>query len=354
MPTPVMELDKEYVFGHCTKYLSRDYRNVAPRHDYGGYAAGDQRAHIVDAWRFPVIDALSAAQDPVAYTRNVVTFIYFDAAATPPGRVGVVGTFSSLYEPIPLQRVGSSPYFAVSVVVPKGEVHTYKYLVDNQLALDPINPQRVRLDNGAEWSRFFTWNLTTMISFERWEAAILTRLAEHILPFISQSGQNFLRRYYFGLDHDSRDKLYPNAYRFDENVGVANYIDKLLARQERHYLGDYKICLAIIDRVLRKRDPYVDPGEAPREVYLRLYDEMATDRVADWDQDRYHSPRYFLQLLRRHAVTGAFAHPKYGGNAGAAGWAYLEDRYRTDDGTTLFDWRKHQELGLGQSAEYRG
>jgi hypothetical protein len=353
MAVRTLELDRDYVFSHCTKYLARSYRRVPPRHNYNNYPEGDQRASIAEAWRFPVIDALSDVADSRAYASNAVTFVYFDSSAPPPGSVGVIGTFANLYEPVPLQRVGTSPYFAVTAVVAKGSVHTYKYIVDGRAVLDPVNPQRTRLDNGVAWSRFFTWNCTAPVSFERRERDILTRLAEHILPFNSQSGRNFLDRYYFGLDHDSRDSLYPNAYRLDENVGVANYIDKLVAREELHHLVDYKICLDIIDRVLRRRDPYVEPRQAPREIYIQLYNEMATDRVDGWDYSRYNSPRYFLSMLRRHTVTGAFSHPKYGGNAGAAGWSYLEDRYRKDS-ATLFAWRKHQEPPLGDSNEYRG
>ena len=57
-----------------------------------------------------------------------------------------------------------------------------------------------------------------------------------------------------------------------------------------------------------------------REVYFDLYNEMATNQVAGWNYDAYGSPQFFLYLLRRHVVTGAFCHPKYGGNVGAAGW----------------------------------
>jgi len=36
--------------------------------------------------------------------------------------------------------------------------------------------------------------------------------------------------------------------------------------------------------------------------------------VNGWDTADYGSPRYVLDLLRRHSFTGAFCHPKYGGN----------------------------------------
>ncbi|MBL8292259.1 MAG: hypothetical protein JNN08_10510, partial [Bryobacterales bacterium] len=68
-----------------------------------------------------------------------------------------------------------------------------------------------------------------------------------------------------------------------------------------------------------------------------------------------------LYLLRRHVVTGAFCHPKYGGNAGAAGWAYLEETYRKPSpspgvlGDTFFDWRRSLEPAAGgRNQDYRG
>ena len=81
---------------------------------------------------------------------------------------------------------------------------------------------------------------------------------------------------------------------------------------------------------------------------------MITGNVPGWDYGRYDNPKYFLELLRRHTITAAFSHPKYGGNAGAAAWDYLSARYRDGDGNTLFDWRRAVEPPLGTSAEYRG
>ena len=91
---------------------------------------------------------------------------------------------------------------------------------------------------------------------------------------------------------------------------------------------------------------------------------MAQDTgVQGWDYSRYSSPRYFLQLLRRHTYTGAFSHPKYGGNAGAAGWAYLAHNLAdpitgalasAESQTTAFDWSRALEKPLGRSPEYHG
>ncbi|MFL5310525.1 MAG: gluconate 2-dehydrogenase subunit 3 family protein [Myxococcales bacterium] len=354
----IVHHDDDYVLARCSKYLARDYAADA-RHGYGPFPETDLRARICEAWRFPVVDAFTgegALQD--TYGQNEVTFVYFDPRRPAPGRVEVIGTFADLYQPVPLRRLRDDlPYYAVTVAVPKGEVHTYKFRADGDLVPDPINPQRVVLDNGSEWSRFFTEGCTAPITFERWEREILLRLTSHILPFHTPDGQRFLDRYYEQLDRRSRDEKLPTAYRFDTSVGVVNFIDKVLAREEIHHRKAYKTCLAIIDKVLRARDPFQEPAVMPRDMFVDLYTQMGVrpdGMVPEWDLQQYARPRYFLELLRRHTLTGAYSHPKYGGNAGAAGWAYLEERYRDANGRTQFDWRVNQERPLGESADYRG
>jgi hypothetical protein len=97
-----------------------------------------------------------------------------------------------------------------------------------------------------------------------------------------------------------------------------------------------------------------NPLTAPPKLYVDLYQEMEQDQVDGWDTSEYASPRFFLLMLRRHAMTGAFVHPRRGGNSGAAGWMYLEDRFRDDMGQTLFDWRRAMEAPLGHNTDYRG
>jgi hypothetical protein len=349
----ILDKDDVSVLNVCTKYLARS--EDTPRHNFGQFAAGDPRARICESWRFPIVDSYSDNVDPVAsYAFNEVTFVYTLPAAPPPEDVGVIGTFANLHEPIPLRRVDGTPFFTCTVTVPKGEVHHYRFIVDDVATVDPINPQRVRLENGREWSRFFTQLCSQPISFERSELAILDRLTSHILPFRTEAGENFLDRYYFSADKGSRETQYARAYRLDQPVGVVNFIDKLLAREESHHLVDYRLCLAEIDRVLRHRNPVTEPWEVPREMYVELYDQMWTGAVPGWNHTTYDNPRYFMQLLRRHTFTGAFSHPKYGGNAGAAGWAYLEERFRMPDGGSRFDWRRITEQPLGIDPVYRG
>ncbi|SDW90592.1 gluconate 2-dehydrogenase subunit 3 family protein [Nitrosomonas communis] len=358
MAIQVLDPDPEYVLNHCTKYLARD--NTDPRHNFGQFGSDDTKARIAESWRFPLIDTYSDGTSSKSnYAVNQVTFVYQNRDVVSPVSIGVIGTFATLYEPIPLRPIQflgeNTGYFALTVIVPKAEVHLYKYLVNNQYIIDPINPQRVTLDNNKTWSRFFTQFCTQPLSFEDWEYAILQRLVAHILPFRTREGQNFIDRYYNILDKQDKAALFPSAYRLDESVGAANYIDCILAREENHHLIDYKICISEINQVLRQRNPFIDPQDISVEMYAQLYDEMAANTVPGWDYSKYGRPRYFWELLRRHTFTGAFSHPKYGGNIGAAGWAYLAERYLdTATNTTLFNWQRAIESPLGINKDYHG
>jgi Gluconate 2-dehydrogenase subunit 3 len=355
----VLALDDVYVLNHCTKYLSRSMFDT--RHNFGQFTDNDLRSSVCESWRFPIIDDFRDVSKPQA--GNLVTFVYFNPSLPTATTVSVVGSFANLFDPIPLQRIANTPYFALSVVIPKSEVHFYRYLVDGNSVLDPINPQQTILDNGKPWSRFFTHLCSELISLEHWEAGLLERLTDHILPFRTEDGQKFVERYYD--EFDKQRKIFgPNsvhnlelsvafAYRLDQSVGVVNFIDKVLAKEENHNLKDYRNCLKQIDRILRKRNPYTEPALVAKTMYEDLYSQMAQNTVSDWGyKDK--SPLSFLQLLRRHAFTGAFAHPKYGGNVGGLAWAYLEDTFRADDKHTLFDWRRSIEAPLGTNTDYYG
>jgi hypothetical protein len=351
----VIDRGDTYVLNNCSKYLARSYQD--PRHNYGQFPAGDSRSFIAEGWRFPVVDSWAVGTNFVAdYADNSVTFVYpvLPGAATP-NKVSVIGTFCTLFEPIDLRPVPGEPLFVITVVLPKGRVYTYQFVVDGVPTLDPVNPQRVVLDNGKTWSRFFTDLCSIPITFEDWELTLLDRMTQRILPFHTDLGQNFLRRYYDTLTKSDKESQFARAFRLDEPVGVVNFIDKLVAKQENHRLADYRLCLVQMDAVLRSRYPYADPKDMPNEVYDDLYGQMATDTVPGWDTSTYGSPAFFLKILRRHAYEGAFSHPKYGGNVGAAGWAYLAERY-TDPatGTTLFNWERIMEQPLGNSPDYRG
>lgn len=348
--------DDQYVLNHCTRFLARD--NSGARHDFGQYEGDDPRAAICEAWRFPIVDShWDGVSAETSFPFNDVTFVY-DARGAPDIEVGVVGSFGDLWSPLPLRPVEfmgePTGFLSLTLRVPKGQVHAYKFRVEGDYVVDPINPQRIRMDNGRTWSRFFTDACQVPLVLTRRERDLLGRLVAHLLPFRDPENSRFIRGVYYSLDRASRTQAFPLAYKLDEDVGVVNYIDKLIARAEQHNADDYRTCLSVIDGLLRRRYGGLDPLMLALDVYAELYDEMKDERVDGWDYGRYGSPRFFLLMLRRHAMTGAFAHPRSGGNSGAAGWMYLESRYRNEQDETLFDWRRAIEAPLGHSRDYRG
>ncbi len=214
MPVRIVERDDLSVLNLCTKNLNR---------------AGDPSASA-EAWRFPVIDVFRGAPFDPTDPDNEVVFIY-KAAPGSNAQVGVLGSFATLYESIPLRPVQflgeDTGYFALSVAVPKGQTHIYQYVVDGALTIDPINPQRIVLENGKTWSRFFTDSYLQPMVLELWELKLLYRLTEQILPFRVAEVDLFLQQFYNYLDRQDKDAS--KVYRLDESVGEVNAIDKLLA-----------------------------------------------------------------------------------------------------------------------------
>lgn len=346
--------DEQYVLNHCTTYLARS--DQAARHDFGfgHYEERDIGARIREAWRFPIVDSCAVAPSGESESEfNDVTFVFPDFEMQRDS-VAVVGAFDRLYQPIELRRIDflgePTAYFAITIPVPKRSVFHYRFLVDGEFVIDQINPQRDRLENGELWSRFFTWECTSPVVLQRWQLGILERFCDHILPFRTRQGERFFSWYYKHLADEAKAGSIRGSFRIDDSAGAANYIDKILAKEERHHLGDYKICLRQLRRIIQERDPDFEPEDASEKTYVDIYNEMATGQigeVAGWNLSEYGSPRHFLNLLRRHAFTGAFSHPKYGGNVTTAGWQFLQSRFP-------FDWQQSLEQPLGTSTSYRG
>lgn len=335
--TSIIEMDDEYYLNYCAKFLSR------------------KQASASALWQFPIVDSY----DNDKRVNNVSFIFQGDATANGAvGSVGIIGTFSNLHTPIllrPIQYMGeSTPYYGVTVTIPYVEVHRYLFVVNGEVLLDPINPQTVTLDNKQTWSRFFTHYCSTPLSFEEWELRIVYRLLDHMLPFHTEESERFIKHYYDGLDNTAKYASKEGFYRLDDSVGEVNFIDKLLAKEERHHLIDYKICIKEIDRLMRQRNPFTESHDIPKAFYSGLYDEMASGQVPGWDYGAYNNPLYFLRILRRHAVLGAFSHPQYGGNSGGAGWAFLVNRYRDANGDSLFNWREALEPPLGRNLYHTG
>jgi hypothetical protein len=350
MSADIVQKDEQYLLNQCTKYLAREA--TEPRHSNFGISEGQRRASISEAWRFPIIDSHDSREDG-AYEWNDVTFVHAAESGRAVPHVQVLGTFHRLDEPLPLQRIGETPFSALTLKLPKGRCFRYVFLIDDSVAIDDINPQEEWLQNGERWSRFFTWAYNQPLVFERWEYTLVDRLTREILPFRTPDAQNF-------LDRGANDRNVGHLYRLNITVGVPNYIDKVLAREERHQINAYRTCLGLIRTVLQRRFPGKDPEFLDRSVYAALYGDMAANGAGNslfadgWDRSKYADPYYFIYLLRRHAITGAFSHPKYGGNSGGMAWGYLEERFRTDTGETAFGWRQAIERPLGTSKEYLG
>ena len=373
VPANASSPDDIVVLNFCAKLLGRT--NVDGRNNFGQFDEGDARGNIAEAYRFPIVDTAYASDGTPSASDNKITFVFEQHIddATP---VSVVGTFDDLYRTTPLRRVmfRGKPmrFLCASVTAAKGVGYVYKFVVNGATICDPINPQRVVLDNGAQWSRFFTHQCTDNMALQQWEFALLQRITDQILPFRTPDAENFLKRFYTYLDDASKSSQYALVYRLDQPIGVVNYIDNVLAREEAHRLTDYRICLLQMKQILRARFPGADILTLPEQSYLDLYNDMSSGKPIDgWDYLKYGNPGYFLQMLRRHAYTGAFSHPKYGGNSGAMGWRFLGERFElpppplppgapppgagpAPSGGTAFDWSRAIEPPIGTSLEYRG
>lgn len=333
------------IFNYSTKYLVRD--------EASGCA-------VNEGWRFPLIATILHDSEPVGHF-NEVSFVYRATPEQPVDSVQVAGSFIPLYTTLPLQEIswegeGTGMYY-LTVSLPVGKGYYYRFLVNGQPVLDPVNPQRHTQPNGSEWSFFFTDFYNYSNEFEEWELNLLYRLVEQILPFRTEEAQNFINRFYDNQPRVQKDQM--PIYRLDQSVGEVNYISNILAREERHHLVDYKICLQLMDTLLRQRNPVVNSWEVPAEMINDLYNEMAAGHVPGWDYSRYQNPHYFLTILRRHCIVGSFCHPRHGGNIGCAGWNYLKEKYCIKDDTgqvsgTYFNWPLALEKPFGSNPDYKG
>ncbi len=340
-----------HIYDLTAKYLSRDVgdwslsEGTVRRHDYFGVNGAGVSGRYCESWRFPVVEAHGDREltPEQRLEWNEVTFIYklSEALATP--EVVVAGLPNASVVNVPLQRVEDSLYMARTVLLRAARVYRYALIVNGKVQPDPINPQRERLANGEEVSVFFTFGCFESVVLEKWELTLIKRITNHILPFNSREAELFQNNPGGG----PRKTLDPQLHKLDHAIGVANYIDKILAREERQHLPAYKSCLLQINRILRQRNPYLEPRDMPESMYETLYTEMSKGQVPGWKSDLYADPQYFLFLMRRHVWTGAFCHPKYGGNANSAGWHWLADQFP-------FDYALCQEPPYGRDPAYRG
>lgn len=348
----LLPLDQLGVLNFYTKYKARGNKfSLANTTDFN-------TIEVNESWRFPQIQT-HLDESGSTSNLNKVTFIFDSKNSF--DDVKLIGSFGSFYEPISLINVNyeDSPtnLFSVSIELPVGQSYYYKFLVNGIPVLDPVNPQTTKLSNGNIWSFFFTDYFNYTNEFDEWEVKLLQRLANQIILFRTEESQNFIDRFYLGMAKNDRMKM--PIYKLDDSVGEVNYITNILAREERHHLNDYKICLSLINDVLKRKNPFVESWNVSSELIDELYNEMTQNSVPGWDYSRYNNPIYFLTVLRRHTITGTFCHPRYGGNIGYAGWNYLKERYadfdtKGEEVRNYFNWDLSLEKPFGKNIDYKG
>jgi Gluconate 2-dehydrogenase subunit 3 len=346
----------EQILNYCTKHLARGVKLFSEDVSSDSF----NLSTISENWRFPIVEP-ALDDNGGTGTVNRVTLVWMAKSSDTINSVRAIGSFVPWYESIELTPVkfedGNTNFYACQLMLPVGKSYYYKFIINGIKFTDPINPQIKILSNGKQWSFFFTDFYNASEEFEAWEISLLYRLANQIVPFRTKEAQNFINRFYLSLTKPEKHVM--PIYKLDDSVGEVNFITNILVKEERHHLSDYKICLSIIDQLLRKRNPTVDSWTVSEELINELYDEMATGNVPDWDYAIYNNPRYFLSLIRRHTLTGAFSHPRYGGNIGGVGWKYLQEKFDIKNDTAqvtgnYFNWQLSMEKPIGNNEDYKG
>ena len=303
-----------------------------------------------------VVTAIDSAVFPVAETYypdkanfSLVTFIFFNREEKD---IFLLGNFANLYTTYQLSRVklnnSDTNLYAVTLKLPTRAVYFYQFKIDQSFYIDPLNSFSKTLDNGKTWSCFITEGYKTPLIFEEWEVKILQRFVSFVLPFKTAEFKTFVNRHSAQFDNTTRSML--NQLYYD--IGVVNFIDKLLARQERHHVINYQLCLSEMKQVLLRLNNTQEPEDMDEYFYARLFEIMEKNDFSVWNKAKYDNPAYFLKALRRHIITGAFSHPRHGGNTQALGWQFLADLLSNKPEDNLFDWRQALEIPLGNNKDY--
>jgi hypothetical protein len=103
-------------------------------------------------------------------------------------------------------------------------------------------------------------------------------------------------------------------------ANCVNFIDKLLAHEERASLPLYAQAFADLDRHAQARwqNSFASAGpSAQRECLENLEDGL----LQHWQSTLGQQP--FFEMLRFHTLLGFLAAPKFGGNADFSGWRAL-------------------------------
>jgi gluconate 2-dehydrogenase gamma chain len=105
-------------------------------------------------------------------------------------------------------------------------------------------------------------------------------------------------------------------------AGCVNFIDKALAHEDAAMKPLYRVGLAGIDAVSRKRfeKRFAQlTAERQDEVLVAL----ESDKADGWPGGAGLPPAKFFEAVRAHTIIGFLADPKYGGNRDYAGWKVI-------------------------------
>ena len=355
----IVDRGDDYVLSNCAKFLARDFGGA--RHAERPEDDGTLRAHIAEAWRFPLVDTWADGEHFVeTYGLNSVTFVHAAIGGIPlPATVSVVGTFTDA--PLTLRRIGDTPYHAATVVLPKGVAHRYRFVADGAEGPDPVNPQQVTglrglnagAGDGAVWSRFFTQLCTEPLVLDDGQRALLGPAHPLRAALRHRRGRGVIGA------HSTGGRAGPRPGGASRSPPVRRPArPRQLHRQGPGPRGGPPAgrlpasAWPAHRRVLADRDPGVAPAaHARRRARSVSTRRWPATRSPGWDHARYGQPAFFLQGPAAPRLYGRVRHPKYGGNVGGAGWACLDERFTDGDGNTLFDWRQVMEQPLGTSTD---
>ncbi|MDG2166983.1 MAG: gluconate 2-dehydrogenase subunit 3 family protein [Opitutales bacterium] len=112
----------------------------------------------------------------------------------------------------------------------------------------------------------------------------------------------------------------------DEEPGAieancVNFIDKVLANEDKAQKSIYEKGLTELNTVSRKRfdKAFIDLNEVQQDEILA---KLETDEVEGWS-DSAGSPATFFATVRAHTLIGFLSDPKYGGNQDYVGWKLI-------------------------------
>ena len=101
-------------------------------------------------------------------------------------------------------------------------------------------------------------------------------------------------------------------------VNCVNFIDKLLAHEERKLRGFYRDGLAALNAAAGSDVPAAYTGLSSQRQ-TRLLEQLEDGRITGWQAPATPQAPFF-QTLYFHTLLGFLAAPSFGGNRGEQGW----------------------------------